>query len=196
SVNRVCTTPLSVITVSTWRRACRSPRLAKVIRRSANGRSRRALASVVVILPCSNKAVARFARMCRWWAALPPSRGPLVGVGIELLSSVNCFRVRVAIAGPRDISASQARDLFLSVLFGLDVTLVVVPVVVVHGAAGVKPRRGVLESQAHVGQLLLDFLDRLGAEVADVEQVLLAARDEFTHGVNAFALQAVVRPDG
>ena len=38
---------------------------ANVIRRSATGRSLRARASVVVILPCSNSAVARFAIMCR-----------------------------------------------------------------------------------------------------------------------------------
>ena len=49
---------LSVTMVRTWRRACRSPRLAKLIRRSATGRSLRALASVVVILQCSNSAVA------------------------------------------------------------------------------------------------------------------------------------------
>ena len=74
SVNRVCTTrrPAAfvlrsgVITLSTWRRACMSPRLAKVISFSAYGRSLRARASVVVIFPCSKRAVARFASMCSW----------------------------------------------------------------------------------------------------------------------------------
>ena len=73
--NRVCTTRspvppsllrLGVITPSTWRRACASPRLAEVISFSAYGRSLRARASVVVIFPCSKSAVARFASMCRW----------------------------------------------------------------------------------------------------------------------------------
>ena len=45
-------------------------------------------------------------------------------------------------------------------------------------------------------QLGLDLIDRLRAEVADVEQVGLAARDELAHAVDAFALQAVVRADG
>ena len=66
SVNRVCTMPLFVITVSTWRRACMSPRLAKVISFSAYGRSLRARASVVVIFPCSKREAARFASMCFW----------------------------------------------------------------------------------------------------------------------------------
>src|SRR5690242_17170158 len=83
-----------------------------------------------------------------------------------------------------------------SVLLGLDVALVVIRAVVVHGAAGVEPWRGVLQGQAHVGQLLLDLFDRLGAEVADVQQVLLAAGDKLAHRVDALALQAVVRPDG
>ena len=45
-------------------------------------------------------------------------------------------------------------------------------------------------------QLQLDLVDRLGAEVADVEQVLLRAGDELTHGVDALALEAVVGTDG
>src|SRR5215469_10981951 len=83
-----------------------------------------------------------------------------------------------------------------SVLLGLDVALVVVRAVGVHGTAGVEPRRGVLERQPHVGQLLLDLLDRLGAEVADVQQILLAAGDKLADGVDALALEAVVGPDG
>ena len=58
--------PLLGTTVSTWRRACMSPRFAKVISFSAYGRSLRARASVVVIFPCSNSAAARFDSMCFW----------------------------------------------------------------------------------------------------------------------------------
>src|SRR6266702_2712941 len=82
-----------------------------------------------------------------------------------------------------------------SVLLGLDVALVVVRAVAVHGTAGVKARRGVLERQRHVGQLLLDLFDRLGAEVADVQQVLLAAGDKLADRVDALALEAVVGAD-
>src|SRR3954465_2826609 len=70
----------------TSRRLCRSPFLALVISFSATGRSTRALASVVVILPCSNSAVARFETISRWWAGLPPRRAPFLGGGIASLS--------------------------------------------------------------------------------------------------------------
>src|SRR5947209_11726746 len=153
-----------------------SPRLAKVISRSATGRSLRALASVVVIRPCWNSAVARFARMCRSWAGLPPRRWPLVGVGIR---TSPCYPWRST----------------TSVLLGLHVALVVVAIGA-DRAARVEPGRRVLERQAHVNELLLDFLDRLGAEVPYVEQILLAAADELADRVNALALQAVVGTDG
>ena len=51
--------------------------------------------------------------------------------------------------------------------------------------------RGALEGQPQLGQLLLDLGDGLGAEVADVEQVRLAARDELADGVDALALEGV-----
>src|SRR3954453_16625395 len=73
------------MTVITWRRACRSPRLAKVTSFSAYGRSRLALASVVVIRPCSNSEVARLASISRSCDGDPPRRGPLVGVGMSVL---------------------------------------------------------------------------------------------------------------
>src|SRR4051812_12820680 len=78
-------TSLSRICVITWRRACRSPRLAKVTSFSAYGRSRLALASVVVIRPCSNSEVARLASISRSCDGEPPRRGPLVGVGMSVL---------------------------------------------------------------------------------------------------------------
>src|SRR4051794_16675432 len=71
--------------VITWRRACRSPRLAKVTSFSASGRSRLALVSVVVIRPCSNSDVARLASISRSCEGDPPRRGPLVGVGMSVL---------------------------------------------------------------------------------------------------------------
>ena len=43
-------------------------------------------------------------------------------------------------------------------------------------------------------QLDLDLVDRLRTEVADVQQVGLAAPDQLAHGVDALALEAVVRP--
>src|SRR5580704_15654219 len=81
------------------------------------------------------------------------------------------------------------------VLLGLDVALVVVPVGA-DRAARVESGGRVLERQAHVDELLLDFLDRLGAEVPDVEQILFAAADQLADRVNALALEAVVGPDG
>ena len=82
------------------------------------------------------------------------------------------------------------------VLLGLDVALIIIAAERVHGAARVEPGRGVLQRQAHVHELLLDFLDRLGAEVADVEQVLLAAGDKLADSVDALTLEAVVGANG
>jgi DNA-directed RNA polymerase alpha subunit len=85
---------------------------------------------------------------------------------------------------------------WFSVLLVLDERVVVVIAVRRQRSGRVEARRAVLEREAHLVQLQLDLVDRLGAEVADVQQVLLAARDQLTHGVDALALEAVVRPDG
>src|ERR1700733_12937036 len=127
-------------------------------------------------------------------------RAPLVGVGIETLS-VLCrgsgHRMRVRYNwrfGHRTRTGVRGSPPGL-VLLGFDVALIFIAGERVHGAARVEPGRGVLQRQAHVHELLLDFLDRLGAEVADVEQVLLAAGDKLAHGVDALTLEAVVGPD-
>src|ERR1700710_2620336 len=94
------------MTVITCRRACRSPRLAKVTSFSAYGRSRLALASVVVIRPCSNSEVARLASISRWCAGDPPRRGPLAGVGRSVLPQAaggGCrLRLAYCVAGHRE----------------------------------------------------------------------------------------------
>src|SRR5947208_1558869 len=181
SANSVCTTDLSRTTRRTRRRACKSPRFANVTNRSASGRSRFAFASVVVIRPCSKSAVAKLPRISRSCEGPPPKRGPLVGVGISSPQVTFC------------------RAIFVwSELFVLSeaLTFVVVLDAVVRDHAGVEPGRAVLEREAHAGELGLHLVDRLLPEVADVEQVRLTAADELAHGVNAFALQAVVRPHG
>src|SRR4051795_11212621 len=197
SSKRACTTPLSRIVESTWRRLCRSPFFALVISFSANGRSTRALASVVVIRPCSKRLVARFATMSLWCAGLPPRRGPFLGVGMVLLDSSGPCQV----PGQRGLRAmvrcrwrrlSTARPRRWSVLFVFDEAVVVV-VVRRQGSLRVEARGAVLERETHLVQLRLDLVDGLGAEVADVEQVLLRAGDQLTHGVDALALEAVVR---
>src|SRR3954451_13811150 len=71
--------------VITWRRACRSPRLAKVTSFSARGRRRFAFVSVVVIRPCSKSEVARLGSISFSCAGGPPRRGPLVGGGMSVL---------------------------------------------------------------------------------------------------------------
>src|SRR6478609_5412223 len=60
----------------------------------------------------------------------------------------------------------------------------------------VKTGRRVLEGQAQFNQLCLDLVNGLGTEVADVHQVSLGAGNEFTHGVDALTLEAVVGTDG
>src|SRR3954447_22602441 len=119
SVNSTCTTDLSRMVLRTSRRLCRSPRLALVMSFSATGRSTRARASVVVIRPCSNSAVARFETISFWCAGLPPRRGPFLGVGIVSLDLSGRVRYR----GRR--SCDQGRFGCLELLV-LDVRVVVV----------------------------------------------------------------------
>src|SRR5882757_9175589 len=190
SSNSVATTSWSRTTVSTRRRACRSPRFAFVMSCSASGRSRFAFVSVVVIRPWRNSWVARLARISRSCAGLPPRRGPLVGVGM--------------VGAPRVVSciwyvgASLGRPLLLLQLFGLAVVVGVVVRVreAVHDVGRVESRSRVLETKAHAGELHLDLVDRLLAEVPDVEQVRLGPADQLADGVDAFALEAVVGPYG
>jgi hypothetical protein len=73
---------------------------------------------------------------------------------------------------------------------------VVIVVVRRQRRLGVEARRAVLQREAHLDELGLDLVDGLGAEVADVEQVLLRARDQLTHRVDALTLEAVVGADG
>src|SRR6188472_4770736 len=197
----MCTTVLSRTVFSTSRRLCRSPRLALVISFSATGRSTRALASVVVIRPCSNSWVARLATIRRWWDGLPPRRGPFLGLGMAL------SRFSPAVSGTgvdgayvdrarRDHVVSTGSTDERSVGLVLDERVVVVVAVRREGGRRVEAGRAVLERETHLVQLRLDLVDRLGPEVADVEQVLLRAADELTHGVDALTLEAVVGPHG
>src|SRR6185436_16950160 len=138
SLNRAYTTSLSRTVVSTRRRAARSPRLAFVISRSASGRSRLALVSVVWIRPCLNSEVARLASINRSCAGLPPRRGPLVGVGIS--SAPMAFRTQKPAPVSEPAPAWQLQLLGLAVVVG-----VVVDVGEgVHHVRRVERRRGVL----------------------------------------------------
>src|SRR5687768_3485737 len=124
--NNSYTTSLSRTTVSTRRRECRSPRLANVTRRSASGRSRFALVSVVWIRPCLNSDVARFASISRSCAGLPPRRGPLVGVGIsapQLLFPAPGGPGGKHAAGRAEPQAASLELLGLSVVIGVVVDL-------------------------------------------------------------------------
>src|SRR5699024_10974956 len=88
SVNKVCSTSLSRIALTTWRRLAIVSVFALVIRCSAYGRRRRALAWVVVISPYSNRLRAKLASINFWCAGPPPKRVPFVGVGMDYLQSL------------------------------------------------------------------------------------------------------------
>src|SRR3954469_19458548 len=98
--------------------------------------------------------------------------------------------------GVRPALTDLTRERVGSVGLVFDERVVLVIAVRRKGGRRVEARRAVLERQTHLVQLRLDLVDRLGAEVADVQQVLLRAADELTHGVDALALEAVVGPDG
>ena len=65
-------------------------------------------------------------------------------------------------------------------------------VVAFDGLDRVEPRGGVAQRESQVVKGDLDLEDRLGTEVADVEEVLLGTGDELTDGVDALAFEAVV----
>src|SRR5450631_4241276 len=81
-------------------------------------------------------------------------------------------------------------------VFGERRVVFYVVVITVDNCARVEPGRAVLQLQAHTYELGLDLVDRLRTEVADVEQVGLAASEKLTHGVDALTLETVVGPDG
>src|SRR5699024_5698432 len=88
-------TDLSEIWASTRRREARSPFFAFVIIRSATGRRRLALVTVVLICLCSNSWAAMLLSMRRSCVGDPPRRGPLVGVCIVSYSYVLISTVRL-----------------------------------------------------------------------------------------------------
>src|ERR1700690_4562636 len=65
-----------------------------------------------------------------------------------------------------------------------------------HGTSPYE-RRVLLGAQAQPvrSEVFFDFLDRLLAEVRDRRQFVLGLRDEIADGLNADALEAVVRPN-
>src|SRR6267154_271917 len=110
----------------------------------------RALASVVVILPCSNSEVARFARISFWWAGEPPRRAPFFGWGIAVSPYVS-GRVRYpGSAGSGDARSRSCRGIRGLELLGLLVRAVQVLVLVVRvvdDQGRVESGRAVLERQ-------------------------------------------------
>src|SRR5882762_4865563 len=52
------------------------------------------------------------------------------------------------------------------------------------------------QAEAHLGQYIFDFIERLAAEVFRLQHFVLALLDEFTNGLNIRVLQAVVRANG
>src|SRR3954453_15323613 len=167
SVNSSWTTPLSRTTVSTRRRAARSPRLANVMRRSARGRTRLAFASVVGIRRCSNTWVARWASSSRSCAGPPPRRGPLVGVGMSVvLLDQAAAPTRRGRRGGRGGGGGGCPPGGGGCAGGWSELLVLGEGHVVVGAEAVddqgrvEPGGAVLEGQAHAGELGLDLVDR------------------------------------
>src|SRR5712691_1511234 len=148
SANSLCTISCVRSSASACRRAWRSPRRPSVIICSANGFTAFALASVVLIRPCSISEHARFAYSALRCDGSRPSFLPVRAWRMTLLEA----------------SADEA--------------------------AAVAPER-----EPVLRQGLLDLFDRLLAEVRDRGQLVLRLHDEIADGLDADALQAVVRAD-
>src|SRR6266487_95004 len=87
SANSLVVTALSLRRRSTRRRAWRSPRRARVMSRSANGRSSFAFATVVLMPPCLNRLVAMLFNVAFLWLDVRESWRPLARCRIsELLA--------------------------------------------------------------------------------------------------------------
>src|SRR5882762_9829063 len=52
------------------------------------------------------------------------------------------------------------------------------------------------QAEAHLGQYIFDFIERLAAEVLGLQHFVFALLHEFANGLNIRVLQAVVRADG
>src|SRR5687768_13669261 len=98
---------------STSRRACRVPRLARVISRSTNGRTSLAFATVVTMRSWRNSANARLRNSALRWAALRPRRRPAFRCLMSLRSWLPAY---VACLSPRRAEPHAQRQAALGQL--------------------------------------------------------------------------------
>src|SRR3989441_226203 len=155
---------------STSRRACSrlTSRLARVMSRSANGRSSFALGRVVRIRSRSNSAVARLRRSAVRWGVMRPS----------FRWATRCL-ILYPCRSRRNERARAAAGLLLAV------SLRRRPGVELHAEGG-----------AHPAQDLLDLVQRLAAEVLGLEHLGLGLLHELPDGPDVGVLEAVVGADG
>src|SRR5665213_2897517 len=147
------------------RRACRSPRLARVTSFSTKGRSSFALGRVVVICSCLIRLAAMFANMAVRWA--------------EVRLSLRCatpWRIGVS---PKALSLDLVFELLGQVfdVFGR-------PVRHVHA-----------QMQVHAGEHFLDLVQGLAAEIWSAEHLGFGLLDQVADIDDVVVLQAVGRPD-
>src|SRR5689334_16208805 len=152
---------------ATWRRAARSPCLPNVIMRSARRRVSFAFATVVSMRSYWNSAVTRLRSSACRCSALRPSRRWSLRCLMGFLFATR----RGPLAPP---GASGSLDL------GPGRGLVLVVRAHVHA-----------EVEAHLGEDVLDLLERLAAEVAELEHLGLALLHQLADGLDLGGAQAV-----
>src|SRR5437867_3679315 len=174
--NSLRTTSGRVTKRATCLRAPKSPRLAKVIMRSARRRVSLALATVVSIRSYWNSAVTRFRSSARRWEA----------VRLSFRWSLRCRMFAVPFAG-----APPSLGAFACAVSGG-----------VLGCLRVEPDRGLAlvvlvdlhtERQSHLAQDVLDLLERLATEVAVLQHLRLALLDQVPDRLDLGRAQAVAR---
>src|SRR6218665_148625 len=165
----------SFIWAMAWRRACRSPRLPRVMSFSTIGRSSLALGKVVTICSCLISAADMLANMALRWLEVRLSLRLVLPWRISSTPYGDC-------ASHDGQLALLAGLIMIFVAFGQIVDVLGRPVGDVHA-----------QVKAHLRQHFLDFVERLAPEIRGAEHFGFGLLDEIADIDDVVVLQAVRR---
>src|SRR5262249_13706287 len=166
-----------------WRRACRSPRLPSVTSFSTTGRRSFALGSVVTICSCLINAAAMFANMARRCSGLRLSLRWALPWRIQI-SEIRRQRTEENSSVVCHLSSVLCSVMILEAL-GQLVDIVGRPARHFHA-----------EMQTHLGQHLLDLVERLAPEIGRAQHLGFALLYEIADINDVVVLEAIGRAYG